>query len=306
MILIARHSAGFLDISSQETLDINGEPEVFRHAPLLPGQRVEIADRFRKLSNIDHAINHGLLELVNYDDDPGSEVVNEEMEEAISDAHGMDWGEITGDISNQTDLTPENIGAQPVDATLTALAALDSVVGLLRQTGADTFDKDTNTYPTTSEALLIDQTTPQTVIGGAPNFSFGINIATDNAKLLFGEDNDASIYYDGIDLIINPQEVGNGSVKIIGGVIKKITIVTDTYTILTSDSTIICNNEIPFTVTLPTAIVGQIFNIKNIGTGDVTIDGNGTDTIDGEQTHTIVQWGNLSLQCYAEKSWGIM
>lgn len=38
----------------------------------------------------------------------------------------------------------------------------------------------------------------------------------DNIKLFFGDDNDASIYYDGSDLVINPKEVGGGSLKLLG------------------------------------------------------------------------------------------
>ena len=46
-----------------------------------------------------------------------------------------------------------------------------------------------------------------------------IHIPNDNAKLLFGAAQDASIYYDGTDLQINPQEVGSGSLKIQSSVI---------------------------------------------------------------------------------------
>ena len=63
---------------------------------------------------------------------------------------------------------------------------------------------------------------------------------------------------------------------------------TATYTILTSDYTIDCTAN-TFTVTLPTAvgITGQIFNIKNSGTGVITVDGNGSQTIDGNLTEQI-------------------
>jgi len=39
---------------------------------------------------------------------------------------------------------------------------------------------------------------------------------TDNAKVMFGQNADASIYYDGTDLKINPKEVGTGIADILG------------------------------------------------------------------------------------------
>jgi hypothetical protein len=52
--------------------------------------------------------------------------------------------------------------------------------------------------------------------------------------------------------------------------------------------------------------VGQIFNIKNINTGIVTIEGAGTDTIDGELTQTINQWDSIKIQCNANNQWIII
>jgi len=83
-------------------------------------------------------------------------------------------------------------------------------------------------------------------------------------------------------------EITTDTVKINIGLILPYVAKTATYTILTSDYTIDCTAN-TFTVTLPTAvgITGQIFNIKNSGTGVITVDGNGTETIDGNLTEQI-------------------
>ena len=92
-----------------------------------------------------------------------------------------------------------------------------------------------------------------------------------------------------------------------GGRIGKITTATGTYTVLVTDHTVICNSATAFTVTLPTAVVGQIFRIKNIGAGTVTVQGaGGTDTIDGLTSQSFVTWDCMEVQCYALTAWGIM
>ena len=72
-------------------------------------------------------------------------------------------------------LTVDLSGKQDKDATLTALAGLDATAGFVKQTGTDTFTKDTNTYLTSlSGAMLLDQTTPQTVANGRPTINDGV------------------------------------------------------------------------------------------------------------------------------------
>jgi hypothetical protein len=63
---------------------------------------------------------------------------------------------------------------------------------------------------------------------------------------------------------------------------------TATYTILKGDMFIDCTAN-SFTVTLPTAvgISGRKYYIKNSGTGEITVDGDGTETIDGALTAVI-------------------
>ena len=67
------------------------------------------------------------------------------------------------------------------------------------------------------------------------------------------------------------------------------------YTATSSDNLIICDGT--FTITLPTSvgIGGKVYNIKNKGTGIITVDANSTQTIDGELTVTLSQYENLTI-----------
>ena len=98
----------------------------------------------------------------------------------------------------------------------------------------------------------------------------------------------------------------SGTVTSTGGWVGKITTITDTYQVLVTDQTIICDKTTAFTVTLPTAVVGQKFNIKNINTGTVTLEGDGADTIDGDLNQAIYQWECVQVQCYAANKWGLL
>jgi hypothetical protein len=84
-----------------------------------------------------------------------------------------------------------------------------------------------------------------------------------------------------------------------------ITTATTTYTALSTDETIICNSTTAFTVSLPVAVVGQKYVIKNINTGAITVDADSTDLIDGVATQTLGQWDCIQLQCYIANNWGI-
>ncbi len=67
-----------------------------------------------------------------------------------------------------------------------------------------------------------------------------------------------------------------------------ITTISATYTILSTDRTVICNSN-TFTVTLPTAVgvEGKRYTVTNIGSGIITLDGNGSETIQGDLTQFI-------------------
>jgi len=84
-----------------------------------------------------------------------------------------------------------------------------------------------------------------------------------------------------------------------------ITTQTTTYTILNTDDVILCNGT--FTATLPAATgTGKVFHIKNIGTGVITVAGNGTETIDNELTQTVNSYENLQVIDGSSGNWYIL
>ena len=84
-----------------------------------------------------------------------------------------------------------------------------------------------------------------------------------------------------------------------------VTTVIDTYTILSTDDTVVCNKLTDFTVTLPTGVVGHKINIKNIGDGTITVSLAG-DTIDGEASQLVYTDDCMQIQCAAANEWRIL
>lgn len=68
------------------------------------------------------------------------------------------------------------------------------------------------------------------------------------------------------------------------------------YTMTGADHVCICTAN-SFTVTLPTAYnqIGKQYIIKNVGSGTITVDGDGSETIDGESSIDIVQWDSYTF-----------
>jgi hypothetical protein len=70
---------------------------------------------------------------------------------------------------------------------------------------------------------------------------------------------------------------------------------------------VICNKETAMTINLPAASGGgRIYYIKNIGAGEVTVDGNSTDLIDGVETQSLLQWFAITIVDYAANKWVII
>lgn len=75
--------------------------------------------------------------------------------------------------------------------------------------------------------------------------------------------------------------------------------VLDTYTALTTDDTLLCSSSAGFTLTLFSVVgnTGKRLTIINVGTGAITIDGNGSETIGGAATQTLnYQYNNLVIE----------
>ena len=92
-----------------------------------------------------------------------------------------------------------------------------------------------------------------------------------------------------------------------GGFAANLVAKTGAYTATTSDHTITCGagNE-TFTITLPAAsgVTGIIYNIKNVGTGTITVDGSGAETIDGATTVSLsAQYDCITIQCDGSTWW---
>lgn len=73
------------------------------------------------------------------------------------------------------------------------------------------------------------------------------------------------------------------------------------YTVQTSDGSnvvVLCTNTITITLYAASGNTGKIINVKNNGTGTITIDANASELIDGALTQTIsAQYTNLTLVC---------
>jgi len=82
---------------------------------------------------------------------------------------------------------------------------------------------------------------------------------------------------------------------------------TDTYTVTAVDEIIVCNKGTAMTINLLAASgSGRLLNIKSIGAGTVTVDGDSGDTIDGETTQELTQWDGITIVDYAANSWIII
>jgi hypothetical protein len=83
-----------------------------------------------------------------------------------------------------------------------------------------------------------------------------------------------------------------------GAVEAKVTIVTGTYSVLATDSTVKCNGSSDYTVTLPTAvgISGKVYFIKSGNSAILTVATTASQYIDDVQTFPLIIYEALTLQ----------
>ena len=92
----------------------------------------------------------------------------------------------------------------------------------------------------------------------------------------------------GAKTTITGDLVVTGTASVVGFT-KNIVTKTGAYTTTTSDDIILCDGTWTLTLIACSGNTGKIYNIKNINTGTITVDGNASETIDGELTVELIQ-----------------
>ena len=88
------------------------------------------------------------------------------------------------------------------------------------------------------------------------------------------------------------------------GRIRNTTRITANYTNAVTDDVIFCDTDGGvITNTLPAGVEGQMFKVINVGTNEVTIDGNGAETVFGDLTQTLSNGEILDLIYNATEGW---
>jgi hypothetical protein len=91
-----------------------------------------------------------------------------------------------------------------------------------------------------------------------------------------------------------------------GTITQVLTVYLDTATVGSTTSIAVCNKITAFTLTLPAATgSARTIQIKNIGAGVVTVEGNLAETIDDELNQHINQYEGISVVDYAAGKWAI-
>jgi hypothetical protein len=111
-----------------------------------------------------------------------------------------------------------------------------------------------------------------------------------------GQTEGDTFYFDGTYWIRRPINTQNYTIQ-----------TGSSYSVQSKDNYIIANNGTSISILLPAATgSGRAINIKNIGVGNATIDGNGSDTIDDELTQILYQWEGFQIVDYVSNKWMVL
>jgi hypothetical protein len=166
------------------------------------------------------------------------------------------------------------------------------------QTATETYPRETHTETTDATGYFsITLAVPTT---GSALYEIQL---PDNKTYLFYLESGAPTTLESLLLLTHSGVTQNAVQDLIdANNILTITEVDDTYTVVDTDEWIRCDGT--FTVTLPPATgSGQGFLIMNVGTGTITVDGDGTDTINGGLIQEILSLNSLFVVDVASNEW---
>lgn len=97
----------------------------------------------------------------------------------------------------------------------------------------------------------------------------------------------------------NVLKISSGTLNIDGGLINKVTTISTATTLNATHNIVLCNSSSPFTVNLGQASsnTGRTYTLKNINSGTITIDPNGTEQIEGAATYSLSQNKSVQIVC---------
>ncbi len=186
------------------------------------------------------------------------------------------------------------------DSTFIPLAQKDAASGVV---GLDASSNVDIAGAIACDEIVVDTLGNGITIGAADATNEGGQINLDGAGSY--TDWSADVYQDKFrwingtnGLIFQIEEDGRLDTTQGGGLKFPVTSKTGAYTATINDYVILCNGT--FTVTLPAAASsnGCVLQIKNTGTGTITIDGNGSEVIDGNTTIDIsIQYQSYTVVC---------
>lgn len=233
------------------------------------------------------------------------------------------WGEITGTLSDQTDLQAEidsiNGHIDDLDAAVnTKVTANAPIVGATKTkvtydtkglvtagadaTTADVSDSLNRRYVSDAQLTVIQNTSGTNTGDNATNTTSNSYADGKVSDTAYGSG------WNGVTSIAPSKNavydrLESGLVGTTVAYVEK----TSTYTIsATTDFIVNCTSG-TFTVDLPTAvgITGRMFIIKNTGGGTITVNGDGSETIDGSLTQLLTTTDSLHI-CSTGVNWIIL